>query len=120
VKTEQPRVILESHYYFTCKAYRDPPSQGELKRACGPYFGVVTGQDDLLAGVSAGWIFGWKARDAAKGSGFSIGIGALLEGDVTSLGDGFEENEPPPPGEDTVRYKTEPRLSVLLFFTRTF
>ena len=63
---------------------------------------------------------GWRSPNDKKGTAFSIGIGALLEGGVKDLAYGFEDNKPPSNNETTVHYKTEPRWSAILFFTRTF
>ena len=63
---------------------------------------------------------GWKSKDETKGSGFSVGAGLILDGDVKSLGKGFEENKPPPGTETTVRFETKARGSWVVFFTRTF
>jgi hypothetical protein len=81
---------------------------------------VATDQDDVLAGVGLGFMFGWRTPQNTNGSGFSVGLGAILDANVKSLGDGFEENKPPPPGETSVRFEEKARWSALLFFTRTF
>lgn len=114
-RTTEPRVVLEFHRYFGCMDDKTNPSRG-----CGPFVAVTTGQDNVLAGVGAGIIFGWKSPKDDKGSGFSVALGVLLEGDVNSLGDGFVENQPPPEGETEVRYKSTSRPAAILFFTRTF
>ena len=66
------------------------------------------------------WTWGWKSKHPEKGSGFSVSIGAILDDDVKTLGEGFRANEPPPAGETAVRYETKARVSYLIFFTRTF
>ena len=49
-----------------------------------------------------------------------MGIGAVLDADVTDLADGFVENQPPPGTETEVRFETESRWSAVIFVTRTF
>jgi hypothetical protein len=114
-RTQQPRVVLEFHRYFGYDRTKTPVSFG-----VGPFVAVAAAENDVLSGVGAGVMFGWRSQEDAKGSGFSIGLGAILDGDVKSLGEGFEENEPPPPGETSVRFEEKARWSALVFFTRTF
>lgn len=114
--SEQPRVIMESHYYGLCRL----PSCNAAKFGVGPYFGIVAKDDKILSAFSAGVMFGWQDPTDTSKAGFSVGIGALLDSDVKSLADGYEDGEPLPDGETEIRFRTESRWSGILFFTRTF
>lgn len=113
-KKEQPRVIFEFHKYFWCNNNYTNGTRG-----CGPFVAVAASQDKLLSGVSMGFMYGFKTK-ATDTDGFSIGLGAILDGKVKDLADGFKENAAPPAGETQVRYEEKSRWSYLLFVTRTF
>ena len=114
-ETLAARIVLETHRYMLCNKGREQATFG-----CGPFGMVATGLEDVLAGVGFGFMFGWKSPDPQKGTGFSLGLGALLDNNVSSLADGFEENAPLPPGETAIRFESKARWSAVLFFTRTF
>lgn len=114
--TTEPRVILESHYYGWCKTAKC----NEGKFGIGPYFGIVAKGDDLISAFSTGVMFGWKDTRNPSSAGFSLGIGAILDSDVQSLANGYEEGQPLPSGETSIRFKTESKWGAILFFTRTF
>ncbi|MGI9233293.1 MAG: hypothetical protein ACR2RD_06655 [Woeseiaceae bacterium] len=111
-KQNQPRIFFEFHKYFWCDV-------NDGTKGCGPFVAVATTSDDVLSGVAMGWMWGWKVK-AADSDGFSIGVGAVLDADVSDLADGFEANQPPPPGETVVRFESKARWSGVLFVTRTF
>lgn len=113
--SQQALLILEGHNYLTCDT---KGTRGD--RGCGPYVGVVADSDDILAGVSLGWMWGWKSEHPESSQGFSIGIGALLENDIRDLAPGFEQDQPLPPGETQIRYLEKGRWSAVLFATRSF
>lgn len=115
-ETQQARIVLETHRYLGCLG-GDPQ---KVKRGCGPFGVVTTGADDILAGVGFGFMYGWKAPDEEKGTGFSVGIGAVLDNEIRALADGFDDGKPLPSGETEIRFETEARWSALMFFTRTF
>lgn len=115
-QTQEPRVILESHYYGWCKS--EKCNAGE--RGIGPFFGIVARDDKLISAFALGAMFGWKSDVAGDSEGFSIGIGAMLDSDVSSLADGFEERQPLPMGETTISFESKSRWGSILFFTRTF
>jgi hypothetical protein len=114
-QTQEPRVILESHYYGWCRS----TACEKGRRGIGPFFGIVAKDDKLISAFAAGVMLGWK-DDAPTSAGFSVGIGALLDSDVRSLAKGFETGKPLPVGETEVRYEDKSRWGALLFFTRTF
>lgn len=115
-ETEEPRVIFESHYYGWCTTERCKKGQFGI----GPFFGIVAKDDKLISAIAAGVMVGWKGGVATDANGFSIGLGIIVDSDVTSLAPGFEVGKPLPAGEATVKYETKSRSGALLFFTRTF
>lgn len=60
-----------------------------------------------------------KAREEDS-DGFSVGIGALLDGKVKDLGEGFTADAPAPAGETTVRFRTRSRWAFVLVASSTF
>jgi hypothetical protein len=115
-QTQEPRVILESHYYGWC--HTDACNKGA--RGLGPFFGIVAKDDKLISGFALGGMFGWKNPKDDKSDGFSIGLGAMLDSDVTSLAEGFKEGKPLPAGETAVKFEEKSRWAALIYFTRTF
>ncbi len=82
---------------------------------------VTATNDDVIAGFGLGWMIGWKDnRTPADSSAFTLGLGIMLDGEVKSLADGIEDNQPLPAGEPAIRFKEETRASVLLLVTRSF
>ena len=114
-ETQQARILLEVHRYLLCAN-----GEEEARVGCGPAGFVTTGEEDILAGVGLGFMVGWKSPDPTKGTGFSIGGGALPENSIRALADGFDDGKPLPPGETEIRFETKARWSYVLFFTRTF
>lgn len=115
---QQPRVILESHYYGWTRKGRGDGANRSF--GIGPYFGIVAKESDLISAFGTGVMFGWKDPDAGDPRGFSIGIGAVLDAGVKSLARGFEDGKRLPAGETSIRFEEKSRWSALLFFTRTF
>lgn len=115
-KKEQPRLVLEFHRFMPwfCNADRTDEDFG-----CGPFVAVASKSEDLLGGVGMGWMWGFKSKPSDS-AGFSVGVGAILDGDVKDLADGFEDGKPAPSGENEVRFVEESRWSALVFVTRTF
>jgi len=114
-KTDQPRAVLEFHRYPLCN---DGEKNGN--RGCGPFLAVAASPDKVLSGVAVGFMFGFRSKKPEDKEGFSIGIGAILDADVKTLADGFEEDEPLPPGETEIRFEKSARWSGLFFVTRSF
>ena len=114
-ETEEPRVILESHYYGFCNL----PSCKAGRFGFGPFFGIVAKDDKALSAVAIGGMVGWK--DGGESSqGFSIAVGALLDSNVKSLASGFKIGQPLPTGETAVKYEEKSRWGLVIFLTRTF
>ena len=119
--TEQPRVIFEFHNYRWC--HRKGRSDGDdlpIKTGCGPFAAVATRDDKVVSGVAAGWMYGWKTGTGTDASGFSVGVGVILDSGGKVLGDGFKDGEAPPVGATEVLLKEKSVASGVIFFTRTF
>lgn len=113
--SEQARVFFEYHWFPESWGLKE---DGTFVRGHGPFIAVSSRDDKVLSGVGTGWMFGF--RDKGKGEGFGIALGAILDNDVTSLADGFEDGQPPPNGETAIRTESKSRVSYTVFFTRTF
>lgn len=115
---QQPRVILEAHYYGVCEKRLEACAAGTF--GVGPFFGLAATGEEIDA-FALGIMFGWKGKGPDSGSGgFSIGIGAVLDKEFQELAPGFVEGAPLPAGETTVPLVTRSKWSPLLFFTKTF
>jgi hypothetical protein len=117
--TDQPRVILEFHSYLWCRG-KERQDDVPIQRGCGPFAAVATRDDKAVSGVAAGFMYGWKTGTGESSTGFSVGVGVILDSGVKKLEDGFREGQPPPAGATTVLLKEESIASAVLFFTRTF
>jgi hypothetical protein len=114
-KKQQARVFLESHYFLERWCNRDP---ARIKSGCGPFMAIATSSNDI-AGAGFGWMFGYKP-DVDKPSGYSFGVGLMLDNKVKDLAAGFKAGEPPPAGATTVLTEEKARWSRVFFVTRTF
>lgn len=117
-RTNEARVFLEFHSY--CPMKWCPCGQRKEGVACGPFATVAATSDNIVEGVGAGWMFGWRDSKPGANDGFSVAIGVMLDNDVQVLAPGFEEGQPPPNGETTVRFLTESKASAIVFFGRSF
>jgi hypothetical protein len=111
--TQQPRVLFEYHRILSCNNGGKDGTRG-----CGPFVAVAATDNKLLSGVAVGAMYGMKKSQEST-EGFSIGVGAILDAKVRSLGAEFKENEPPPNGETTIRFLKRSRWSFLFYVTRT-
>jgi hypothetical protein len=53
-------------------------------------------------------------------SSWNFGIGMRIDPKAQVLGDGIFPNQPLPGGETTIRYKTEPRIGLMLLSSFSF
>lgn len=122
-----PEVMLAYHWYLAhtdngtatgCSAY--------LAGICGGLFlaaGLGTGQastntvDTIIGGLVIGW--GGASCDV-ENQKYNIGWGWGHRFAVSTLGDGFYPNQPPPNGETQARYQTKDIRVNGLFFTYTW
>lgn len=110
------RVILESHYFFTPN--RDIFNVKSGDWGIGPFIGLQPGTDEIIEALGAGIMIGFKR--AEKTSSWNIGLGIMVDPNVQILGDGFEENQPPPGNETSVRFKEDSQIGVLLITSFAF
>ncbi|MEK7630710.1 MAG: hypothetical protein AAB417_01640 [Patescibacteria group bacterium] len=121
---------LESHYMFLPPArFLGIPQLMEGKWGVGPYVSVTLGSNDIIDTVGAGFVLGLRrdaffdvATDAARtnGDSFNIGVGIAIDPDAKVLGAGFNSNQPPPAGEDQVRFRTTSQVGCQVFFSYQF
>ena len=119
----QARVVLEFHrFFFSQEGGRNPGTNNQaIKTGHGPFVAVAATDDDALAGIAAGWMWGWKdSRLPATDDAFTVGIGLILDNDVKDLADGFAKDKPLPEGETDIRFEEKARAGVVLLFTRSF
>ncbi|GEM_PF-5033208 len=112
-KKQLPRAILEFHEYIFDGKYK------ENLLGTGPFVAVSSSDQKVLSGVAVGWMAGIKP-DTKDSSGYSIGVGAILDAAVKDLATGFEDGKAAPAGETAARFKSESKWSAIVFVTRTF
>ncbi len=91
------------------------------------------GADKLVTGYALGLMVGFHHNPLIYATGltdtpkapvdnksWNIGLGLRVDPGAQVLGDGFVANQPPPAGETQIRYKTEPRLGVMLLSSFSF
>jgi hypothetical protein len=69
-----------------------------------------------MVGIGAMLGLGGTTVDSQKRA-FNIGLGIGRRFNVKTLGDGFVENLPPPPGETQVRYKNVDMTTYFIMIT---
>ena len=114
-KREEARVLLEFHSLISCNDHGRKADFG-----CGPFAAIAAKDNDVLGGVGLGWLFSWRDKSANDGSGFSVGIGAIVDNKVKDLASGFKVGSAPPNGETAVRYTEKTNVSYLLFISNSF
>ena len=115
-KNKVARVLLESHYFFpTTKEFLVPAGQW----GWGPFFGVQPGTDNIIEAIGLGFMIGFRRENSTSDS-WNIGLGYIVDPEVTVLGDGLKANEPLPGNETEVRLKTTSQQGVLLVFSASF
>lgn len=114
-KREEARVLLEFHSLIACNKGGTTADFG-----CGPFAAIAAKDNDVLGGVGLGWLWSWRNKSANDGSGFSIGVGAIVDNNVKDLASGFKVGSAPPNGETAVRYTEKTNVSYLLFISNNF
>jgi hypothetical protein len=139
--------VLEMHYFlrdFTWQSSSYVKAQGacvlicNLDVATGPFVAIEVGNgtsaqpgaDKLITGYALGWMVGLHHLKPADNNpnvlqsvdnrSWNFGVGLRIDPSAQVLGDGFIANQPPPAGETGVRFKTEPRLGIMLLSSFTF
>ena len=120
----RPRVLFETHYFWrlvseaTTVGFRgEDVSVQAADIGIGPFAAIQGSDEELLESFAIGGMVGFK-RD--ERSSFNIGFGVALDPTVKVLGDGIRPNEPLPAGEETLRFKEEPRWSYLVLVSFSF
>jgi len=135
-------IVLESHYFFVPKPTYFLGSEVPIQWGHGPFIAVdastnSTGSLGVVAGVSMGWMVGFKkltptpnlvrvAGQTAQiavpnNNSWNFGIGFRVDPKATVLGDGIIANMPLPVGEtNPVRLKTQARYGVMFITSYGF
>jgi len=111
--TNSPRLFLETHYLFEQK-------QGQW--GWGPFVSIETGSSSSSSPVAfgGGLMIGFKDSDPKSSAGFLLAVGYEMQSGVKTLGDGIEANQPLPPGETQVRFKTVSAGAIVVMLSRKF
>jgi hypothetical protein len=133
--------VLEAHYFF--KAWETSRCKGAKKDnmvdalsctdfATGPFVAIEIGggsnatpNSGPITGYALGWMIGMRHPDLAMtspNSSWNFGIGLRVDPKSQVLGDGIVANQPLPIGESAtaIRFKTEPRVGVILLSSFSF
>ena len=107
--------ILETHYLFGLdnKLFVKEPNRTRVFYH-GPQVSALLGEN-IIDGIGVGYIIALRrvnpeSRNYALKS-FNIGVGAMIQPDVQTLGDDLEENEPLPAGGQ-IRFKTSSKTGI--------
>lgn len=134
--------VLEAHYFLrdylfgfdgkdSCTSKgRSPYNCTEL--AHGPFVAIEVGgggasapnANSPISGYAMGWMVGMRHPNllpniATSTASWNFGVGLRISPNGKVLGDGLVANQPLPAG-DSIRYKTEPRLGVMIMSTFSF
>ena len=83
----------------------------------GPFFAVAPGAN-FVDSVAMGLMLGRKYKTESESNlSFNLAVGAALNLNQQTLADGFNANQPLPPGETSVRYKTTSTGALLVMFS---
>jgi hypothetical protein len=141
-------IVFESHYFFVPNPTFLLGSARPVQWGHGPFIAVdastnSTGSVGLVAGISMGWMVGFKKLTptletrtvidaysgrkvtapvaAADNNSWNFGVGFRVDPKATVLGDGIVANMPLPAGEtNPVRLKTQPRYGVMFITSYGF
>ena len=109
-----PRIVIETHYFFD-----QDDSFGH-----GPFIAVQPGDQETINAVSAGYMLSFRRIGKSKADteskivqSWNIGFGVVADANVQTLGDGFKENQAPPPGETEIRYKEQTQYGLMILFS---
>lgn len=136
-----PAVMLEGHYLFKNESELRMPwcgsescteaaadgspcwmctvSVSPERVAAGPFVGLKPG-DDFIDAVGGGLMLGVRTDAVMEGDSVHMGVGYFADPNTQVLGDGFNPNQPPPPGETQVRYKDVTKTGVMFLMTYGF
>jgi len=132
--------VLEAHYFL-----RDYQLAFNRSGACnpqdffnctelahGPFVAIEVGDGSSAApaangpitAYAMGWMVGMRHPSSLVGgsqtASWNFGLGLRVTPKSQVLGDGMVANQALPPGETAIRYKTEPRVGVMLLSSFSF
>ncbi len=108
-----PRIMLESHYFFTCS--------DSTTRGYGPFIALQPGTEEIIEAVGIGFMVGLKrSTDPEDKSSWNIGVGAVVDPAVRVFGEGIVKDQPLPSGETNIRYQETSQFGVLLVASFSF
>jgi len=128
--------VLEAHYFL--KDYQfgaaSCPLASALSLNCsdvamGPFVAIEIGDGSTatpaangpITAYALGWMVGLRHPTASlsQTSSWNFGVGLRVDPKSQVLGDGLVVNQPLPAG-DSIRYKTEPRVGIMLLSSFSF
>ena len=113
----QPRVLLESHYFF--EPAKDHRNLKKERWGYGPFVAIQGSDDEVIEAFGLGWMVGFKRKGPQEES-FNLGLGLIFDPSVKVLGDSIHEGRPLPTGETDVQFKEESRVSAVLSVSFSF
>jgi hypothetical protein len=129
------RIVLESHYFLTptwgginrlmrtlgvgTNEY-DPPESKKMNAGwgIGPFVALQPGTDNIIDAIGTGIMIGAR-RTSTGNDSFNLGIGAIVDVNARTLGNGISEDQPLPEG-DVIRYKQRSQFGWLLMSSYSF
>jgi hypothetical protein len=129
--------VLEAHYFLKAKETGGNYCQSTTPLlllncndwATGPFVAIEVGggtsatpaASGPITGYALGWMVGMHHPTASLSptSSWNFGVGLRVDPKSQVLGDGLVANQPLPVG-DSIRFKTEPRLGVMLLSSFSF
>jgi hypothetical protein len=127
-------LVGESHYFFVPNIPFVGVPAGTW--GTGPFVAIDAGTNNttsnIVTGFSLGWMIGFRQPQWqwTPSNGFTptytntnswnFGVGFRVDPNAQVLGDGVVANRPLPPGETTVRLKTEARYGIMLLTSFSF
>lgn len=123
-KNSIPRILLESHLLLTLNEwscfFRKPGCEDteQGKWGIGPFVALQSGDSEIIKAVAAGVMIGYKYDNQSKRS-FNLGIGASVEPNSKTLGDGLNANQALPAG-DSIRYQNRTLVGITILLSHSW
>ena len=117
-----PKIVLESHYFFSPPGYMRKLGCEVTTCGHGPYVAIeADSSSNPIKSYSIGYMIGFKrgSSDSNVNSSWNIGFGYVATPEVQFLGDGIVANEAVP-ANDKLRFKTESRAGLMILTSFTF
>jgi hypothetical protein len=113
--------LLETHYFI----WNWPKAcTSTCVRGTGPFVAAQPGTSQIISGIGAGWMLGFRRPVGQKPSGFALGVGYEAIPAAQVLGSEFVPGKPAPTGPGgaplPIRYETQDKGSLLAIFSVTF